>query len=168
MGYQYFNYINDDICNDNYVECGVNLETLSYYSTPFSYGLNVQGLWSSWLPLVNNSDDLLKTFGKTLSKAGFFVGAPQAAKTIIVMIENVLDGEALTENLTAGEIMGMVSTVVSGFVGFSVITGTAAVVAGFSAAVIGVTSIFINDNYGGQLPARIELGNGFVLTVLYV
>ncbi len=166
LGYRYFCYINDDINEDNYVECGVNLETLSYYATPFSYGLNVQGLWSSWLPLVDKSQ-LITRFGRILSRAGFVFGLPQATRTIVVMVENFRNGEPIAENLTEGEIMSAVSTVLSGLVALGVVTGTAAIVAGFSGAVIGVSSIFVNEEYGGQLPIRIELDNGLVLTILY-
>ncbi len=139
---------------------------MSYYATPFSYGLNVQGLWSSWLPLVDKSQ-LITRFGRILSRAGCVFGLPQATRTIVVMVENFRNGEPIAENLTEGEIMSAVSTVLSGLVALGVVTGTAAIVAGFSGAVIGVSSIFVNEEYGGQLPIRIELDNGLVLTILY-
>ena len=76
---------------------------MSYYATPFSYGLNVQGLWSSWLPLVDKSS-LLTSFGKGLSGLGCLLGAPQLLKIVVV----IASGD--TENLTAGEIMSSAST----------------------------------------------------------
>ncbi len=144
---------------------------MSYYATPFSYGLNVQGLWSSWLPLVDKSE-LIRKFGGKLSVAGFFLGAPQTVRTVVVMVENLKNGETLTENLTEGEIMSSVSTILSGIgyfgVLFGVITVPATITAlGVSAAVIGVTSIFLNDNYG--TPYRtFELDNGLLVTIILV
>ena len=163
LGYHYFNKINDDILNVNYTECGVGLETLSYYSTPFNWCVNVQGLWASWLPLIDNTK-LITSFGGALSGAGFFLGMPQLLNTIVVAVQGDL------ENLTANDVMNSVSTVLSGvgFFGvmFGVISTPATIAAlGISAAVIGVTSIFVNDNYN-QFPQIYKLDNGLVITIL--
>ncbi len=162
LGYYYLEKINDDILNDNYTECGFDLGTLTYYSTPFSYGLNVQGLWASWLPLIDQSK-LITGFGRGLSFAGFVFGVPQLVNTIVV----VANGDS--KNLTEGEIMSSVSTALSaiGFVAawLGVISNPVGAAVGFTAAIIGVASMFVNDNYY-QYPRVLELDNGLVITIL--
>lgn len=159
LGLSVFIDMDKEIKNGNITTRGLNLSTLAHYSTPLSYASNVQGLWASWLETVDTSV-LTQKFGKGLAKAGFVLGMPQAISTIAVLIEGN------TENLTTSDIMGLVSTALSGFVAFGVITGTAGAIVGFSAAVIGVASIFVNEN-NQYLPSQIELVNGITITILY-
>ena len=68
--------------------------------------------------------------------------------------------------------MSSVSTLLSGIgyfgVMFGVVSAPVTITAlGVSAAVIGVASIFVNDNYG-IVPGTFELDNGAIVTILMV
>ncbi len=160
LGYAAVSKINDDIFAGEYNFYQVRKTNVEVICEPISHITNIEGLWASWLPIVEPAT--FTNFGKALGVFGAGVSLLSNLSTIAVLVEDgggwssLSTGEQLelisTSLSTIGAVVGLLPIPVAGQVAGAAISTVG--------CVVGFISTMVTVNFDKPFIFELLLDNG--------